>query len=414
MLSLVLACVLPTIWIVDATSGPGTHFTDLPPAVAAAQSGDTILVRPGTYTAFDVSGKALTIRGTDAMTTVVALQSPVLGPSPSISIANTPAGTTFYLSFLTVRSNTVMGDPILPTMSVSNAKVVLVGCTVSGNNGTNNRSTALIVGNAEVHANRCTFLGAPGYGFFLGVFGGGNGVTLSGASLAADACVFQGGSGLWHLKFPVIFGGHGISINSSRATIVRSSCIGGSTPTLLSSGTAGSGVVIQGTSMVRFVGGAGMTCMGGQGSTPGQSLIGSASTPVIVHGPVAFVPPPVGSSTVAAPPLPYLTVTGDSATLPVTVDLDGLFPNALYFLKVSSAPDYVTSAPWGLGEILVSLSTSECHFGLLDPTGRLAFTFTPASVPELLNRPICSQAAVFDAATGQLRLSQSDIRIFAL
>ena len=49
MLSLVLAFALPTIWIVDANSGPGTHFTDLPVAVLVAQSGDTILVRSGTY-----------------------------------------------------------------------------------------------------------------------------------------------------------------------------------------------------------------------------------------------------------------------------------------------------------------------------------------------------------------------------
>src|SRR6188474_3248921 len=124
MLGFVLAFVLPTIWIVDANSGPGTHFTDLPAAVAAAQSGDTILVRPGTYTAFAVTGKALTIRGVGVATTTVALQSPVLGQSPSITILNTPPGETFYLSFLTVRSS-FNGGPILPTVSVDNAKVVL-------------------------------------------------------------------------------------------------------------------------------------------------------------------------------------------------------------------------------------------------------------------------------------------------
>src|SRR4029079_14764563 len=33
-------------WIVDGNNGPGTNFLDIPPAVAAAQDGDTILVRP--------------------------------------------------------------------------------------------------------------------------------------------------------------------------------------------------------------------------------------------------------------------------------------------------------------------------------------------------------------------------------
>src|SRR4026207_188330 len=73
VLGFVLAFVLPTIWIVDANSGPGTHFTDLPAAVAAAQSGDTILVRSGNYTAFYVTGKALTIRGAGQGTTVINL-----------------------------------------------------------------------------------------------------------------------------------------------------------------------------------------------------------------------------------------------------------------------------------------------------------------------------------------------------
>lgn len=37
-------------WIVDAANGAGTNFLDLPPAVAAAQPGDDIIVRPGDYT----------------------------------------------------------------------------------------------------------------------------------------------------------------------------------------------------------------------------------------------------------------------------------------------------------------------------------------------------------------------------
>ncbi len=45
------AAAQPMTWIVDQNNGPGTNFTDLPPALVAAASGDTILVRPGGYTA---------------------------------------------------------------------------------------------------------------------------------------------------------------------------------------------------------------------------------------------------------------------------------------------------------------------------------------------------------------------------
>ena len=50
-------------WIVDVNNGPGTNFTDLPPAIAAAAPGDVLLVRGGTYSPFTLS-KGLTILGT--------------------------------------------------------------------------------------------------------------------------------------------------------------------------------------------------------------------------------------------------------------------------------------------------------------------------------------------------------------
>jgi hypothetical protein len=48
--------------VVDVTGGPGSHFTDLPPAIAAAQPGDLILVRIGKYSN-SVLDKGLTILG---------------------------------------------------------------------------------------------------------------------------------------------------------------------------------------------------------------------------------------------------------------------------------------------------------------------------------------------------------------
>lgn len=93
-LPLVLVAVLPTIWIVDASNGPGTNFTSLPGGVAAAASGDTLVVRPGIYAPFSVSGKALTIRGAGSATTVVTATS----STQQTIIAAIPAGSTFYVS----------------------------------------------------------------------------------------------------------------------------------------------------------------------------------------------------------------------------------------------------------------------------------------------------------------------------
>ena len=61
--TLAIGLLLQSTWLVDANNPPGTNFTDLPPAVAAAQSGDVIRVRAGSYSGFAVAGKSLTIRG---------------------------------------------------------------------------------------------------------------------------------------------------------------------------------------------------------------------------------------------------------------------------------------------------------------------------------------------------------------
>lgn len=50
-----------TVHVVDANAGPGADFLQIGDAVAAAASGDTLLVRAGGYDPFTVDGKSLTI-----------------------------------------------------------------------------------------------------------------------------------------------------------------------------------------------------------------------------------------------------------------------------------------------------------------------------------------------------------------
>lgn len=49
-------------WIVDASGGPGFHFTDIPSAIAVAQQNDRVVVRAGIYSGF-VLDKPLIVRG---------------------------------------------------------------------------------------------------------------------------------------------------------------------------------------------------------------------------------------------------------------------------------------------------------------------------------------------------------------
>lgn len=49
------------IFVVDASSGPGTNYTDLATAVVSVPDGSTLWIRPGSYQAFTIDGKGLTL-----------------------------------------------------------------------------------------------------------------------------------------------------------------------------------------------------------------------------------------------------------------------------------------------------------------------------------------------------------------
>jgi hypothetical protein len=76
-------------WIVDRFNGPGTDFLDIPPAVAAARSGDTLIVRRGGYNGTRTS-KGLRIVASFAG----GIGSVLLTP---LEVTGLPVGETFVL-----------------------------------------------------------------------------------------------------------------------------------------------------------------------------------------------------------------------------------------------------------------------------------------------------------------------------
>jgi pectin methylesterase-like acyl-CoA thioesterase len=69
-LALCLAAALgaQTTWIVDASNGPGTHFTTIQAAVNASSPGDKIFVKIGLYVENVVIDKGITMVGWNATT----------------------------------------------------------------------------------------------------------------------------------------------------------------------------------------------------------------------------------------------------------------------------------------------------------------------------------------------------------
>lgn len=80
-------------WIVDQNNGAGTHFTDIPAAVAAVADGDTLLIRAGSYSPFETN-KALTLLGQG---TVVVADPLFPRPPQLVRVHSLPRGRTFTM-----------------------------------------------------------------------------------------------------------------------------------------------------------------------------------------------------------------------------------------------------------------------------------------------------------------------------
>jgi hypothetical protein len=385
--SLVLFALLPTIWIVDSANGPGTNFTDLPPAVAAAASGDTIIVRAGAYTGFSVNGKAVTIRGENTQTTVVA--------QAWTSIASVPAIGTFYLSGMTILGG---------LSTVGPGKFVLADLVVW--NAAPGYAPGLSASSAaEVHASRCSFTGGPGW------FGA---IIYEHCRGAFDDCVFQGttritgSDAVFHRSF--LYGspgGPGLEVEAN----------------FLAFPVYGSKVRVSGTAANVIAAGAG-TPMGYAWEVP---VANSQYSSVVIHGPVTLVPSfpggplfygtGVGSIQIGAPPLPYLSVTGTTTTdggmlasQPITLTVDGAVPGVPFMLAVDMTPDFVIMGAPVSGPLLLPLPITAGFQGTLDGAGVFQMTATLSALQPL---PVAIYAQVGVAVTAaDVRLSNGCIRLF--
>jgi hypothetical protein len=87
------------IFVVDQQGRPGSHYTDLPEAVAAVPSGSTLRVRSGSYAIPAVVGKALSIVGEDAAGVVLS------SANQTVGVSNTAPGQVVLWKDLTLRTS---------------------------------------------------------------------------------------------------------------------------------------------------------------------------------------------------------------------------------------------------------------------------------------------------------------------
>lgn len=420
-----------TTWIVDDSGGPGVHFTSLPAAVAAAANGDTLLVAAGTYQAFHVANKALTILGAGAGVTDISLAAPAALTSATLFVAAPPPATTFRLSGVRIGMSPLGFGLIGIAASGNSGSGKLVLSDVSVGTGGPGEGPGLTITGIEVHAVRCTFRG--GVVSVLGIQSGQPAANvLGGGRLVADACLLQGGSPPASSAYAYAFGGSALMVDAGQAWLWASILDGGNAASGQLSGTAlaGPGLLATGGSAVRVYGPSPGRIRGGSSANgSGNVGISSASSLVDVCGQVSVAGgsgyPSAGLSAAVAGTgvslgLPARPTTRLIGTVLPPGDLDG---NAAVTLQLQGSPNQLAllflheSAALiplpGLSDdpLLVPPDAFVVFAGALDANGDFAFAFTPATqAPILLDVPLHFQGCAFDAASGLWFGSNAEIR----
>ena len=414
MLSLaILALSLPQgTHIVDAAGGPGSNFLDIPPAVSAAASGDTILVRAGTYSGFTTS-KALRVLGAGASLTTI------IGAAAAVEFRNTPAGQTSLLAGCECRAGTaaIYGGVVLYYSDLTILDCDVYGSPLIG-------LPALRSDFSTVHASRCTFTGSDSPTNSIFSNDGGAGAFLRDTFFSAEQCSFQGGDGfLIPPANNVTLAGHGISVGESEAVLSRCDVFGGRGP------YNWNGHAVHCWAGTTWLSGdASNVCQGGESATLfGASHLGVQGT-IAVHGAINVLPSlgmnatTLGAVTLGEPEFPFLDVQGTSlpngtidAAQPAAMTYEGLVPNAPFFFLFGFARDHETAIPVGqVGPLLVDIHTAGLVFGTLDSAGQFSFPVPTTLLAPVYGIPIHSQAGTYDLALGLLRTSNGNIERFGL
>ena len=233
---LLLASTAPagTIYI-DDDGGPGVDFTDIQPAVNAAQAGDVLLVMSGTYNGF-MCNKAITIVGYMPATVDGAWVTGVpAGERPCVLYNLDLSGirvtdchgpvivnrSLWVERIIVANSADVRLQSIIPAtqqplpgqygMSVVGSRVEMAGCGARGTPGTCgvDGGAGLIADGSRIHFAMAGADGGKGGNCSVGTAGdGGPGVVLTGGStLIATRGTIRGGHAGVNLNFNCAFNG---------------------------------------------------------------------------------------------------------------------------------------------------------------------------------------------------------------
>jgi hypothetical protein len=470
LVGLMAAASAQTTWTVDDDGGSDVDFASLPAAVAAAVSGDTIVVGPGSYAPFHVTGKALTLRGAGSGQTFVDLPPSFRvpdGPASYVRIADVPAGGVFRFEGVAIRTPATVvpvavGNPgfdvrlhlvgaasrivLIDVRSEPTASALAAPGNVVGAHG-------LVVEGAHVQAFRSAFTGAPSrYSPLFGLYWtqyGGAGVRVLNGRIFADDCAFTGADAdgspvFWSLPLATQpTGGPGLFASFSVVALHRCRAQGGAATVFGTWGanassvaTGGIGVDCELAQRTTVTGDSAAFCRGGGASrvasvvtlVPGAALRSLGGFPVRIYGEPTLQPgshatpalTPIGQFVLGLPPLPELDIDGLllepgllAATHPTTLTISQGTPFAPFLVALHVVPDVVGDPLPGVfeGTSLLAGGGFPWFADTLDANGAYATTFVPATLfPALVGSPVHLQAATYDPTLQRWLLSNAEVR----
>lgn len=145
---LALASVPAQTFVVDASNGPGTNFTQIAAAVASVPDGAVLLVRTGHYASFAIAGKSLTILGGTGVTFGETFSGSItidaLAPGQRVVVHGLQSSLADPAGIATVSCNACLGEVLLDAVAwgppggvrlevTQCAQVFVTNCTFGGN-----------------------------------------------------------------------------------------------------------------------------------------------------------------------------------------------------------------------------------------------------------------------------------------
>jgi hypothetical protein len=437
-----------TDWVVGPF-GSGAPFNDIQTAVNAAQPGDRVLVLPGAYVGPVFINKAIElVGGGSSVVTVHGNISTFPGAVPAMRVTGVGAGSRARISGMTLNN---LGVPIVPveyilkvdacTGLVELSDLVLLGPTLSS------IPMAAIGGILNVqNCSQVVISGVRSLGIGLSSSGGSSPVHgLSGAVVQSSMVWIADSTARGSATSLPIFGwggdgGDGITLINSVAHIARSVIQGAQTSGLQNgvAGAGGPGIRAQGSTVVLHGGFENVTAGANayEQLSSGILKLGTAGSGVILDGSSSLVygvdvSLAGGTGTASLPPgtplvaaagsivearaerLPTVSVAPASAPLgsQLTIRLSGE-PGVDYIRAVGlrTMPALGVGA---LGSVVIDLSTIfYWPVDTLDPTGNLTSFVTVPLDPSLAAVEVVEQCA--QALPGGIVISPPVIFTFVL